>query len=38
MEYKDAVKTFVLVAVGLGVLLIVLSYLGVVRYYIIKKY
>ena len=37
MEYKDAMKIFVLVAVALGVFLIVLSYLGVVRYYIIKN-
>ncbi len=37
MEYKDAMKTFVLIAVGLGVLLIVLAYLGVVRYYMIKN-
>ena len=36
MEYKDAIKTFVLIAVTLGVFLIVLSYLGVVRYYVIK--
>ena len=37
MEYKDAMKTFLLIAVALGVFLIVLSYLGVVRYYIIKN-
>lgn len=37
MEYKNAMKIFVLVAVALGVFLIVLTYFGVVRYYIIKN-
>lgn len=37
MEYKNAMKIFVLVAVSLGVFLIALTYFGVVRYYIIKN-